>query len=482
MIAKENLKKITDYLWEIPSSFRSDMKVGARIYASEKLLPDILKDNSLNQLINVATLQGLQKYAIAMPDIHEGYGMPIGGVAAFDLDEGIISPGQNGYDINCGIRLLKTNSNIRDWQTDSIQKFIKTIYRNVPSGLGEGGGIVLDSKTLDKVLEGGVKFWISQGYGENDDIKYCESEGSLQETNASCVSDLAKRRGKDQLGTLGAGNHFMEIQKVTDIFDEEIAKVLGLALGDVAILIHSGSRGLGHQIATDYIKLMMKDIDKYHLYFPDQELIGAPFYSEAGKQYYQAMNCAANFAWVNRQTITYLVRKSWKECFGNNFGKIELIYDLAHNIAKLEEYKIDGNIKKVLVHRKGATRAFAPKNPEIPEKYRQIGQPVIIPGSMGTASFIMVGTEKAMEESFGSCCHGAGRVMSRTQAKKVIEGQKLKRDLEFQGIFVETGNIKNLGEESSEAYKDIDEVVDVINQAGLAHKVLKLMPLGVVKG
>ena len=458
MIAKNNLVKISETLWEIPKTFRSDMKVAARIYASEKMLDEILKDRSLEQLINVATLEGIQKYALAMPDAHEGYGFPIGGVAAFDLDKGVISPGGIGYDINCGVRLLRSQKSANQIRP-AAQKLADTIYKEVPSGVGQGGRINLKGKELDEVLEKGAKQAIEMGYGKESDLETIESNGWLKEADAEKVSFVAKNRGKNQLGTLGAGNHFVEVDEVDEIFDSEEAGKMKIFQGQATVLIHTGSRGLGHQIATDYIRTMMKAMPKYEIKIVDRELACAPFNSKEGQDYFKAMSAGANFAWANRQVITWEVRKAWEEVFGDK--DLEVVYDVAHNIAKIEN--------NLLVHRKGATRAFE-------------GQPVIIPGSMGTASYVLVGQKKALEESFGSTCHGAGRRMSRTQAKKEIRGSQLKQELAEKGIVINAGSLSGLAEEAPEAYKDIDEVVEIIHKSGIAKKVARLKPLVVIKG
>ncbi len=475
---KSDLIKIHDYLWEIPASFRPDMKVPARIYATEKMLDDLFKDRSLWQLVNLTTLPGIYKYAFVMPDVHEGYGSPVGGIAAPRVEDGIISPGMCGYDINCGVRLLRTEAKYAKIKS-KIEDLASEIFRQVPSGVGQGGYWKLSNKELDEVLENGVRWMIGKGFGSERDSVYCESNGVLVGADASLVSERAKSRGRDQLGTIGAGNHFVEIQKVDEIFDETSAKALGLFEDQITILIHCGSRGLGHQVATDYIKLMLEVMPKYKISLPDRELACAPFNSSEGKQYFAAMCAAANFAWANRHLIMYEVRKAWKQVFGNYYPEPELIYDVAHNIVKIEEY--DGI--KLLVHRKGATRAFPPGHPEIPEDYsKSCGQPVFIPGSMGTASYVLVGVLQTMKEAFGSSCHGAGRVMSRTKAKQVVRGEVLKKELEKRGIAIRAGSMPGLAEEAPIAYKDVEEVVDVVAAAGIAKKVVRLKPVGVIKG
>lgn len=466
---KYNLIKLSDYLWEIPKAYRNDMLVPARIYASEKMLDDIGRDWSLEQLINVATLKGIQKYALVMPDAHEGYGFPIGGVAATLYPDGVISPGGIGYDINCGVRLLKSNLNYSDVQK-YLERIANELYREIPSGVGRGGKLKLNTRELDEVLAGGVNWAVKKGYGKEEDGKHIESGGSLAEARPEAVSEHAKNRGRDQLGTLGAGNHFIEVDKVDQIFSEEQAKNFGLSLDQIVILIHTGSRGLGHQVATDYIRAMNKAMPKYKISVPDRELVCVPFNFPEGQNYFAAMAAAANFAWTNRQLVTHGVRKVWKNIFGESDSGLNILYDVAHNIAKIEDHEVGGKTEKVIVHRKGATRAFP-------------GQPVIIPGSMGTASYILVGTQTAMEETFGSTCHGAGRAMSRHAALKNVSGEKLKRELEEkEKILVRVGSVRRLAEEAPLAYKDIDEVVDVVHGADIAKKVAKLKPLVVIKG
>ncbi len=457
---KSDLQKINDYLWEIPKTYDKRMRVPARVYASSKMIEEIVRDESLDQLVNAAMLPGIQKYALAMPDIHEGYGFPIGGVAAFDLKEGIISPGGIGYDINCGVRLLKSDFTIEEIGSQ-IKALGRSIYEKVPSGVGRSGKIEFGDEELDRILEEGAGRIIELGYGLPADLENAESYGKLDGASAELVSKEAKDRGRNQLGTMGAGNHFVEVEYVSEIFDEESAKRLGLSKGQVTVLIHTGSRGLGHQIATDYIKLMMSVLEHYKIELPDRELACAPFYSEEGQRYFKAMAAGANFAWANRQVITHEVRMAWKEVFENAGGELALVYDVAHNIAKIEN--------DLLVHRKGATRAFP-------------GQAVLIPGSMGTRSYLLVGCEKSMEESFGSTCHGAGRKMSRSRARKEIGGKELKDELEKEGIAVESGSFSGLAEEAPFAYKDIDEVIGVVSDAGIAAKIARLKPLAVIKG
>lgn len=479
---KQDLKRIKEYLWEIPRDFRHDMKVPARIYASEKMLDSLFKDRSLWQLVNTAAMPGIVRYSVVMPDAHEGYGFPIGGVVAMNIKSGLISPGGVGYDINCGVRLLKSNFYFEDLK-EKLKELANQIYINVPSGVGRGGFLKLDRSSFDKVMTNGAEFMVNKGYGEKEDLNHIESGGCLKDANPEAVSIKARNRGFDQLGTIGAGNHFIEIQKVDQIFFEEAAEVLGIFKNQICVMIHTGSRGFGHQIATDYIRKFMLAMVKYGIKLPDRELAAAPFSSEEGQQYWQAMSAGANFAWANRQLITHMIRKAWEKVLNINPEDLKIVYDVAHNIGKKENHLDEkGNRIEVLVHRKGATRAFGPGNIEVPEDYRKIGQPVIIPGSMGTASYILVGTNQTMEETFGSSCHGAGRVMSRSKAKRIIHGASLKRELERRGIIIKAGSMSGLAEEAPEAYKDVDSVVDVVHGAGIAKRVARLVPVAVIKG
>lgn len=463
----EDFKKISELVWEIPKDFRRDMKVSARVYASEKMLKESLRDNSMNQLVNTAVLPGVQKYVLAMPDVHEGYGAPVGGVYATQYPDGFISPGSVGYDLNCGIRILKSDKNFEETKP-YLEKLADEINREVPSGVGKSGRLKLKDKDLDEVLLKGARQMIEFGYGTPEDLKFLESEGELKTADPSKVSFNAKDRGMDQLGTMGAGNHFVEVERVDEIFDDSSAKILGLFKDQILVQIHTGSRGLGHQIATDYIRIMLKSMLKYGIVLPDRELAGNPFNSKEGQDYFKAMSCGANFAWANRQLITWEVRNAWQNVFGKN-ENLKIVYDIAHNLAKIEEHQIDGAVKKVIVHRKGATRAFP-------------NQPVLIPGSMGTASYILLGQEKAMAETFGSSCHGAGRTMSRQQALRQVRGEELKKELESKGIAVRGGSWKGLAEEAPFAYKDVNSVVEVVDKVGIATKVAKLKPIAVVKG
>lgn len=482
MITKEQLIKVNEITWEIPKELRKDMRIPARIYATEEMIEYVNKDKSLQQLTNVATLPGMQKFAAVMPDVHEGYGFPIGAVAAADYDDGVISPGGIGYDINCGVRLIKTNFKVNEIRS-VIPKLTEELYRAIPSGVGRGGLFKLSNNEMKEVLNNGCEWAEKQGYTEPGDLDYIESRGSLKMADANAVSKTAIERGRDQLGTMGSGNHFIEINVVDEIFDEEIAKIYGLSKSQIVIQIHTGSRGLGHQVATDYVKQLLNATSKYNLRLVDRELSCAPIHSPEGRQYFSAMCASANFAWANRQMITYLLRKTWKKFFGSQHKEqLKILYDVAHNIAKIEEHIIDGEKKKVLVHRKGATRAFPANHPEVPEEFRSVGQPVLIPGSMGTESYVLCGLPASMELSFGSSCHGAGRLLSRTAALKQVRGDELKAKLNKMGIDVQTGSLRGLAEEAPDAYKDVTSVVEVVDNAQIAKKIARLKPLAVIKG
>ncbi|MCH7473052.1 MAG: RtcB family protein [Gemmatimonadetes bacterium] len=463
-------------VYEVPASARDDMRVPARFFADEELWSQIRNDRSVEQLMNVATLPGISECAYAMPDVHQGYGFPVGGVAAFRISDGVISPGGVGYDINCGVRLLASELTVADLR-GRLEDLVHNLSRSVPSGTGRGGELRLTDHELDRVFVEGCKYLVERGLALPEDIDATESGGSLPQADPAQVSQRARQRGSTQLGTLGSGNHFVEIQTVEQVFDTAAAEVLGLETGRITVLIHTGSRGLGHQVCTDYVREMDRVMPKYGIELPDRELACAPFDSPEGRAYFGAMCAAANFAWSNRQTITHTVRGVFERAFGDA-GRLRLVYDVAHNIAKVEEY----GGEQFCVHRKGATRAFGPNNPEIPEIYRSVGQPVFIPGSMGTASWVLVGAEGAMTESFGSTCHGAGRRMSRRAAKRVAQGHEVRRELAKKGIVVRCHSNSELAEEAPHAYKDVDRVVDVVDRMGLARKVARLKPIGVIKG
>ena len=471
------LKKIDAHTWEIPK--HANMKVPAVIYVSERLLEGIKGDKTLLQAKNVACLKGIQRKAFVMPDAHQGYGFPIGGVAAFDLEEGVISPGGVGYDINCGVRLLKTDFAEKDI-SDKRKLLLSEIFKEVPAGVGKGGTIRLSHRVLEEVCAQGAEWAVSEGYGTKEDLQKTEENGRMHEADPSFLSQRALERGVPQLGTLGAGNHFLEIQKVEEIFDQEVAEVFGIYFtGQVTVMIHCGSRGLGHQVASDYIRVMENKFGIGGL--PDRELINAPIRSDLGNRYYKSMSAAVNFAFANRQMIAHWVRQVFLKVMGSSEG-MDQVYDVCHNVAKFEKHRIEGKNKKVCVHRKGATRSFGPGREEIPEVYRKVGQPVLIPGSMGTASYILVGTSKAEDLSFGSTAHGAGRVMSRHEAKRRFRGEKIKEELERKGIELRSTSWKGVAEEASQAYKDVDEVVRVSHDVGIGQLVAKVVPLGVMKG
>jgi len=475
---KDKFVKINNWLREIPKTYREDMRVPARIYVSDKLWDDI-EDEALIQLVNSTTLSGIVKYAIAMPDIHTGYGPPIGGVGAMKLPDGVISPGFVGYDENCGIRILKSEYLVEDLK-NYLDKLATEMQKQVPSGLGKGRQVKLSIDQVDRILEGGVPYLVEQGYGEKEDIENCEEKGKMKEADADCVSSHAKNRGRDQVGTLGSGNHFCSIERIDKIYDEKVAETFGLFKNQAIVMVHTGSRGLGHQNCTDYLRIVMQAIGKYNIKLPDRELACVPFNSSEGQKFFKAMSAASNFAWANRHMISYYVRKAWKRALGEKTD-LKLLYDVAHNIAKIEEHDVGGEKIKLLVHRKGATRAFPAGHPEIPEKYKKVGQPVIVPGSMGTSSYVMVGTE-ASKEAWHTVCHGAGRTMSRRAAIRALSGQEIINQLKAKGILVKCYSMRGIAEEAPQAYKNIDEVVEVVHQAGLSKKVARLVPLAVIKG
>jgi len=483
-VTKADLHRIGEYLWEIPTSFRSDMRVPARIYASERLLDQIFRDKSLEQLVNTAAMPGVVKWVLVMPDAHQGYGPPIGGVVPTRYPDGVISPGAVGYDINCGVRLLASDL-MADEVRGATSDLISALYHNIPSGLGsEDKGRKVVGRDMDEVLVKGAAWAVKAGYGRREDLERLEEGGAMPGADPSAVSPRAKQRGSTQLGTLGSGNHFIEIQQVTDIYDEEVARVFGLFLGQLVVLIHSGSRGLGHQVCDEYVRDLQAAVRKYNIQLPDRELVCAPLDSPEGQKYFGAMASAANYAWANRQFMTQLARRSFEQVLAGKVKSMDLhvVYDVAHNIAKIEEHVVDGKRVKLCVHRKGATRAFGPGHPAVAPVYRAVGQPVLVPGDMGTASYVLVGTADALEESFGTCCHGAGRTMSRAAAKKQIYGTELRHRLEAQGIQVRAGSMSGLAEEAPEAYKDIEAVVEVVDGAGLARRVARMRPLAVMKG
>ncbi len=478
------LVKIDDYHWEIPQSYKDGMRVPGLIYTSQEMLKSIREEQTPEQVANVAFLPGIVKFSFAMPDIHWGYGFPIGGVAAMSVKDGVISPGGVGYDINCGVRLLRTNLNEAEVRL-KIKQLVNELFANVPSGLGSEGKIKVSQKEMKELMIEGAHWAVKHGFGSKEDLDATEENGCMKGADPSKISDRAIKRGMPQTGTLGSGNHFLEVQVVKEIFEPEIASVMGInAIGQILVLIHTGSRGFGHQVCTDHLRVMEEAASKYGIRLPDRQLACAPIESKEGKDYLAAMACAANYAWCNRQCIVHWVREGFSKVFAKTPEDLGMkqIYDVAHNIAKIEEHVVEGQKLKLCVHRKGATRAFPPGHKDIPQRYKEIGQPVLIPGDMGRCSFIAVGTQQAMAESFGSTCHGAGRVMSRHAAKRILRGKDVAQDLERRGITVKTGSIPSLAEEASQAYKDVAEVIEVCHQAGISRKVAMAVPLGVIKG
>jgi len=460
------------------------MKVPVVIYANEELLEKMLLDRTIEQAMNVATLPGVQKFSIVLPDGHEGYGFPIGGVAGIDYEEGVVSPGGVGYDINCGVRLLCTNLMEKDVRP-KLRELLKRMFVEVPSGLGSRGKIRLSTGQLDTVLEEGVDWAIASGYGWEEDRERCEESGHMVLADASKVSAGAKQRGLPQLGSLGSGNHFLEVDLVDRIYNSEVAKKLGiLREKQVLVLIHTGSRGLGHQVCSDYLRVMEDAMHRYGIHVPDRELAAVPVRSKEGQGYIAAMAAASNYAWANRQMILHWVRHSFEKMFGNSAESMDMhmIYDVAHNIAKIENHEVDGREMKLVVHRKGATRSFPRGRPELRGPYAEIGQPVLIPGSMGTSSWILLGTKEALRLSFGSTAHGAGRLMSRAKAIRERGGHEVKREMERAGILLEAADVRTVSEEAPDAYKDVDAVADVSHRVGIATRVARLLPIGVVKG
>ncbi|GBD02309.1 RNA-splicing ligase RtcB [bacterium HR18] len=474
-------EKIHDYLWEIPKS--GGMQVPARIYASEKILRELQEDQAPQQAVNVAHLPGIVKYALAMPDIHWGYGFPIGGVAAFDLEEGVISPGGVGYDINCGVRLLASRLSYQEVEPH-LERLIDVLFQRVPTGVGASGALKVSRQELRRVAVEGAHWAVRQGFGTASDLECIEENGRIEGADPAAVSERAYERGAEQLGTLGSGNHFLEVGYVAQIYDDAAAQAMGLFLGQVTVIIHTGSRGFGYQICDDYLAVMDRALAKYHIRLPDRQLACAPLRSPEGQQYLAAMRCGINFAFANRQIIAHNTRKAFAEALGMREEEIGLrtVYEVAHNIAKIEEHTVDGQRCQVCVHRKGATRAFPPGHPQIPAVYRSIGQPVLIPGDMGRYSYVLLGTAQAMEETFGSTCHGAGRQLSRTKAKKVAGSRRIADELRKQGIVVRGASLRTINEEIPEAYKDVAEVVEVCHRAGISRKVAQLRPLGCIKG
>ncbi len=478
------LKKVDDYRWEIPPTYKAGMRVPGLVFADERMLRQIAEEQALEQVANVATLPGIVGYSLAMPDIHWGYGFPVGGVAAFDSETGIISPGGIGYDINCGVRLIRTTL-AEDDVRRRLEPLVDALFVNVPSGVGSTGRVKVGMGEIDDVLRGGARWAVQKGYGWPEDLEVIEAGGSLPAADPEAVSDAAKQRGRGQIGTLGSGNHFLEVQVVDEIYDVRAARAMGIDhVGQVVVFIHCGSRGLGHQVCTDYLRVAERSARQHGIHLVDRQLACMPFRSPEGQRYFGAMSAAANFAWANRQMITHWVREAFSRVFGRSPEDLgmRLVYDVAHNIGKVEEYPVDGQMRTVVVHRKGATRAFPPGHPEVPPRYREIGQPVLVPGDMGRYSFVCVGTPDAMQLSFGSTCHGAGRVMGRKQAVRTLAGVDIAEQLRRQGILVRAQDRSLLAEEASPAYKDVADVVAVCHAAGLSRRVARTRPIGVVKG
>ncbi len=477
-----NIKKIDNYRWEIPKS--EGMRVPGLLYADEKMLKTVEKDRTPLQVKNVAYLPGIIKYSLAMPDMHWGYGFCIGGVAATDPDEGgVISPGGIGYDINCGIRLMRTNLTLPDVK-DKLRHLLVALFNRIPCGVGSTSSLKLSFHELRRVLKEGAKWAIKQGYGSKDDLERTEDYGRMEGADPEEVSQQALKRGKNQLGTLGSGNHFLEIDLVEEIYLPQVAEVFGLTRNQIVVAIHCGSRGLGYQVCDDYLARMRHAVDKYHISLPDRQLSCAPLTSSEGKDYFAGMAAAANYAWTNRQIIMHWTREVFQRVLNlspRDLG-MDLIYDVCHNIGKFEDHLIDGKKRRIFVHRKGSTRAFPAHHPLLPSVYQSVGQPVLVPGDMGTNSYVMVGTPQAMEESWGSTCHGAGRMMSRSRARKVARGRALEKELEDKGILVMAKGRETIAEEMPESYKDVDHVVEIVEKANLSRKVAKLRPLGVIKG
>ncbi len=475
----EKIKKVEKDVYVIEKYGK--MKVPLKIFASEKILEKIKADNSIQQGINVACMPGIQKQSIMLSDAHLGYGFSVGGVAAFDVENGCISPGGIGFDINCGVRLMASDMNKKDVEP-KIRELLDILFENIPCGVGKNSELRLDNDELDDVLNNGLDWALKNKYALKEDLDRCEENGHMNTAESSKVSPRAKSRGRKQLGTLGAGNHFVEIQYVDEIYDEEVAKTFGIKRkGQIFVMIHSGSRGLGHQVCSDYLRRIENEFEDIVSTLPEKDLAYAPTDSKVSKDYLGAMSAAANFGWTNRQLISFQTRKSFSKLFGD-MGKLDLVYDVAHNIAKIEEYEIDGKMKKVYVHRKGATRAFGPGHKEVPEIYRKVGQPIILPGSMGTSSYVLVGTDKAMNETFSSTPHGAGRVMSRYEANKTFKANSVIKELEKNKIYVKSASYRGISEEAPGVYKDVDEVVKVSDEVGIGKKVARLKPLGVIKG
>lgn len=483
MVTLQDLKSISEYKWEIPQSFRQDMRVPVHLFATRRMLESVMKDRSLEQAVNAATLPGLVKHVVVMPDMHQGYGFPIGGVAATRLPDGVISPGGIGYDINCGVRMLGSQISLEAAQPH-LDALANALNRFCPSGVGEKGAVRMTEAELEAVCRQGSRWALKQGFASQADIRRTEESGCVEGADPSKVSQRARQRGRPQLGSLGAGNHFIEIDLVEQLFDPQAASVMGLEQGMLAVQIHCGSRGFGHQICTDYVDALQGAVRRYGIHLVDRELVCAPLNSPEGQNYLAAMRCAANYAFANRQVLANSARKAFEQVLAGKVKDWQLhqVYDICHNMGKIETHTINGERMQVCVHRKGATRAFGPGSPELPDEYKPIGQPVLVPGSMGTASWVLVGTTASMDQSFGSSCHGSGRLMSRHAAKRKVRGEKLLKELEAEGIHIRAGSMAGLAEEAPQAYKDVDQVVEAVVGAGIARKVARLHPLAVIKG
>jgi len=483
MVAMHDLTRISEYEWEIPISYRQDMRVPVRLFSTRRMLEEAMRDKSLDQAVNAATLPGLVGHVIVMPDMHQGYGFPIGGVAATRLPDGVISPGAIGYDINCGVRLLGSHISA-DEAGSHLDALASALNEFCPSGVGSKSSLHLSEAELNQVCLEGSTWALKHGFATEADLRRTEESGRLEGADPNRVSKRAKERGRPQLGTLGAGNHFIEVDVVAQIYDAQAAEVFGLEAGNLVVQIHCGSRGFGHQICSDYVEDFQAAVHRYKIQLPDRELVCAPLNSPEGQAYLAAMRCAANYAFANRQLLAHNARQAFEHVFAAHLKHWQLyqVYDIAHNMGKIETHLIDGKPVKVCIHRKGATRAFGPGSLDLPDEYKPIGQPVLVPGSMGTASWVLVGTQTSLERSFGSSCHGAGRVMSRSKAKREVRGDKLLQELETRGIHIRAGSLAGLAEEAPSAYKDVDAVVETVCGAEIARKVARLVPLAVIKG
>jgi tRNA-splicing ligase RtcB len=479
----DDLVQISDYEWEIPRSYRPDMHAGVRLFVTREILDQVMDDRSLEQAVNATTLPGVVGAVIVMPDMHQGYGFPIGGVAATQHPHGVISPGAIGYDINCGVRLLTSSLELTEAQ-GQLGVLADRVYTYCPSGVGKSGALTVTIAELDRLLRDGSRWALERGYAANSDLECTEDNGSIDGATPDRVSERAKARGREQVGSLGAGNHFIEVDVIESVVDEQKAAAFGLRSGCLALQIHCGSRGLGHQVCTDFVQQFQAAVRKYEIRLPDRELVCAPMDSPEGRAYFGAMRAAANFAFVNRQVLAHFARQAFEDTFKSQTQRWQLaqVYDVAHNIGKLERHEIDGQAMTVCVHRKGATRAFGPHSASLPSRFQATGQPVLVPGSMGTASWVLAGTNQSMLRSWGSACHGAGRLWSRAKAKKQVRGDTLRRELQERGIVVRAGSMQGLAEETPEAYKDVDAVVDCVVAAGIAVKVARLRPVVVIKG